>query len=47
MNPGGSKSLLELREAHDVDVDELHHLVALRGAAGLVPHDPPHDPGGQ
>lgn len=45
VHPGGAQGLLELGEAHDVDVDELHHLVALGGAAGLVPHHLAHDPG--
>ena len=45
VDPGRSQRLLKLGEAHDVDVDELHHLVALRRAAGLVPHDLAHDPG--
>lgn len=44
MDPGGSECLLKLREAHDIDVDELNHLVALGGATGLVPHHPAHDP---
>lgn len=46
VDPGRSQRLLELGEAHDVDVDELHHLVALGRAAGLVPHDLTHDPWG-
>lgn len=45
MDPGGSQRLLKLGEAHDVDVDELNHLVTLGGAAGLVAHDLAHDPG--
>lgn len=44
VDPGGSQCLLKLGEAHDIDVDELNHLVALGGATGLVPHDPAHDP---
>lgn len=45
VDPGGSKRLLKLGEAHDVNVDELNHLVALGRATGLVPHDLAHDPG--
>lgn len=45
VDPGGSQCLLKLGETHDVDVDELDHLVTLGGAAGLVPHDSAHDPG--
>lgn len=45
VDPGRPKRLLKLGEAHDVDVDELHHLVTLGRAAGLVPHDLAHDPG--
>lgn len=45
VDPGRPQRLLELGEAHDVNVDELDHLVALGGAAGLVPHDLAHDPG--
>lgn len=45
MDPGRSQRLLKLCEAHDVDVDELNHLVTLGRAAGLVPHDLAHDPG--
>lgn len=44
VDPGGSQCLLKLREAHDVYVDQLHDLVPLGGATGLVPHDPAHDP---
>lgn len=44
VDPGGSQCLLKLGEAHDIDVDELNHLVTLGGATGLVPHDPAHDP---
>lgn len=44
MHPGGSQCLLKLGEAHDVDVDELHYLVTLRRATGLVPHDFTHNP---
>lgn len=44
VDPGGSQCLLKLGETHDVDVDELDHLVTLGGAAGLVPHDSAHDP---
>ena len=44
MHPGGPKGFLELGQTHNVDVDELHHLVSQSGAAGLVPHHPPHDP---
>ena len=46
MHPGGPQGLFELCEPHDVDVDELHNLVPLGGAAGLVPHHTAHDPGG-
>ena len=45
VDPGRSQCLLELGQSHDVDVDELHHLVALCRATGLVPHNLPHDPG--
>lgn len=44
MYPGWSQSLLELGEAHNIDVDELHHFVSLCRAAGLVPHHLLHDP---
>ena len=44
VDPGGPQCLLELGQAHNVNVDELHHLVPLGGAAGLVPHHSPHDP---
>lgn len=47
VDPGRSQRLFELCEAHNVDVDELHHLVALGRAAGLVPHDLAHDPWGR
>lgn len=45
VDPGRSQCLLKLGEAHNVDVDELNHLVALGRAAGLVPHDLAHDSG--
>lgn len=45
VDPWGSQCLLELGEANNVYVDELNHLVPLGGAAGLVPHDPAHNPG--
>lgn len=45
VDPGGSQCLLELGEAHNVNVDELDHLITLSRAAGLVPHNLPHDPG--
>lgn len=44
VDPGGSQRLLKLGEAHDVNVDELNHLVTLGWATGLVPHDLAHDP---
>lgn len=44
VNPRRSQCLLELGEAHDVDVDELNHLITLRWATGLVPHNLAHDP---
>ena len=45
VDPGRSKRLLELGEAHDVDVDELNNFITLSRATGLVPHDLAHDPG--
>lgn len=45
VDPGRSQRLLKLGEAHDVNVDELNHLVTLGRATGLVPHDLAHDPG--
>lgn len=47
VDPGRSQRLLELGEAHDVNVDELNYFVTLSRATGLVPHDLPHDPGGK
>lgn len=45
VDPRWSERLLKLGEAHDVNVDELNHLVTLSGATGLVPHYLAHDPG--
>lgn len=45
MDPGRAQSLLELSQTHDVYVDELHNLITLCRAAGLVAHDLLHDPG--
>lgn len=45
VDPGRSQRLLKLGKTHDVNVDELNHLVTLSGATGLVPHYLAHDPG--
>lgn len=45
MDPRRSQRLLKLRQAHNVDVDELNHFVTLRRATRLVTHDLAHDPG--
>lgn len=45
VDPGRSQCLLELGEAHDVNVDKLNHLITLSWATGLVPHNLAHDPG--
>lgn len=44
MHPRRPECLLKLRQAHDVDVDELYHFVSLCRTAGLVSHHLPHDP---
>ncbi len=44
VDPGRSQRLLKLGEAHNVNVDELNHLVTLCRATGLVAHDLAHDP---
>lgn len=45
MDPGRPQGFLELSQANNVDVDELHNFIALGGATGLVTHDFLHDPG--
>lgn len=45
VDPGRSQRFLKLREADNVNVDELNHLVTLGWATGLIPHDLAHDPG--